>query len=87
MLLRNRDLQEVLREVDRELSRREADIRNGARFTTELITRVTELREVRWRVRRVLLNRQVVAAKKVVDFGRWVDGDGALRPRRAKFQP
>jgi hypothetical protein len=87
MFLRNRDLQEVLREIDRELSRREADIRNGARFTTELITQVTELREVRWRVRRVLLNRQVVAAKKVVDFGRWVDGDGELRPCRVKSQP
>jgi hypothetical protein len=81
-MLRNHDLEQVLFDVTEEMQQREQEVRSGAKFSTESVSRLTELREVRWTIKKVLLNRQIEASKKVVDFSRWLNADGALRPTR-----
>src|SRR5919202_6459363 len=81
-MLGNRHLEQVLFEVTEEMEQREQEVRAGTKFSTESVARLTELREVRWTIKKVLLNRQIEASKKVVEFSRWLNADGALRPAR-----
>src|SRR5436305_124881 len=83
-MLGNRDLKAVLTTVEREMHQREADFRHGGRISTESVSRLIELREIRWTIRKVMLSRKTEAAKRVVDFARWRNGDGHLPPSEKK---
>jgi hypothetical protein len=83
-MLGDRDLKAVLTTVECEMHQREADIRQGGRISNESTTRLIELREIRWTIRKVLLSRKTEAAKRVVDFARWRNGDGHLTPAEKK---
>jgi hypothetical protein len=77
MLGTNCQFQSILREVDLEISAIEHAAAHG-----EPPGRTAPALEELWARRRalklLLLNRKVEAAKKVIDFRRWCDGNGAL---------
>lgn len=73
----NHQFLSILREVDSQIGALELAVADG-----EAPGRAVPALEVLWARRRalrlLLLNRKVEAAKKVVDFRRWRDGNGAL---------
>jgi hypothetical protein len=77
MLGTNGQFQSILRQVDGQIGALERAVAHG-----ETPGRVAPALEELWARRRalklLLLNRKVEAAKKVVDFQRWRDGNGAL---------
>ena len=77
MLGTNRQFQTLLRHLDAQISGMERVLVNGASGPT-----AGPALEDLWRRRRtlnlLLLNRKIEAAKPVVDFQKWRDGNGAL---------
>ena len=76
MLVTNRQFQTLIRQLDSQIARLERAVLHSGE------TRAAPLLEELWVRRRslrlVLLNRRVEAARRVVDFGRWRDGNGAI---------
>src|SRR5689334_20089856 len=81
MLGRNRDYEAMIADIDRKIDERERAMLSG-RLVAGAAASLSDLRETRQTIRMLLLNRRVQAAKRVVDFARWKDGDGALYRRR-----
>jgi hypothetical protein len=77
MLGTNRQFQTLLRHLDAQISGMERVLVNGASSGAA----APALEEL-WRKRRtlhlLLLNRKIEAARPVVDFQKWRDGNGAL---------
>jgi hypothetical protein len=77
MLGTNREFQLLLRQVDSQIAALERAVAQG-----EAPGRIGPALEELWAQRRalklMLLNRKVEAAKKLVDFERWRNGNGAL---------
>jgi hypothetical protein len=91
MLGTNGQFQSILCQIDSQIGALERAVADG-----ETPGRAAPALEALWARRRalklLLLNRQVEAARKVVDFRRWCDGNGAIylcapppsRPKRAR---
>lgn len=77
MLGTNRQFEAALDSLDQQIPQIEAALLRGGN-SSNLASGLAEL----WARRRILkllmLNRRIEAAKKVVDFRRWRDGNGAL---------
>jgi hypothetical protein len=77
MLGTNRQFQSLLCQVDSEISAMEySAARNQGE--SRVFTAIEELRGRRRALKLLLLNRKIEAAKTVVNFHRWRDGNGAL---------
>jgi hypothetical protein len=88
MIGTNRDLVQMQQILDREISRLNR-LAGGARDTERIETRLATMCRQRISVCAALVNRRIEAANKVVEFSRWVSGNGALtgpvgEPDRAK---
>jgi hypothetical protein len=81
MLGRNRDYEAMIADIDRKIEERERAMLSG-RLIGGAAASLSDLRETRQTIRMLLLNRRIQAAKRVVDFARWKDGDGALYRQR-----
>jgi len=77
MLGTNRQFESMLRQVDSQIGAMERALTHGEQ-PARLAPALEELWAKRRAVKLLLLNRKVEAAKKVVDFQRWRDGNGAL---------
>jgi hypothetical protein len=77
MLGTNRQFQSLLRQVDSQIGATERAIAHGE-APGRLAASLEELWARRRALKLLLLNRKVEAAKRVVDFRRWRDGNGAL---------
>ena len=84
MLGRNRDYEAMIADIDQKIDERERAMLSG-RLVAGTAATLSDLRETRQTIKMLLLNRRIEAAKRVVDFARWKDGNGALyrRPRSA----
>jgi hypothetical protein len=86
MLGTNRQYQSLLRQVDGQIGSLERAIAHG-----QAPGRTAPALEELWARRRalklLLLNRKVEAAKRVVDFQRWRDGNGAVHLCDGPAQP
>ena len=88
MIGTDRDLVEMQRILDREIFRLNR-LAGGARGPGGIETRLAMMCRQRISVCAALVNRRIEAANKVVEFSRWVSGNGALagpvgEPDRAK---
>jgi hypothetical protein len=88
MLGTNRQFETLMRHLDGQIIGIEQLLVNGA-SPAAATPELDELWRKRRALRLLLLNRKIEAAKPVVDFTRWRDGNGALylcsdraRPRR-----
>ena len=73
----NRHFETLLQTLERQIPRVEAALVKGS-SSSQLADGLAELWARRRIVKLLMLNRRVEASKKVVDFRRWRDGDGAL---------
>jgi hypothetical protein len=78
MLGTNGELKALVGSIDREMRQHEWEVRWGNRLNSAVVTRLGELRDIRRLLVRVLANRKAEASKRVVDFGQWLNGRGAL---------
>lgn len=85
MLGTNRQFQSMLRQVDSQIGAMERAIAYGE-APGKVAPALEELWSKRRAVKLLLLNRKVEGAKKVVDFQRWRDGNGALYLASAPMQ-
>jgi hypothetical protein len=88
MIGTNRDLVEMQQILDREIFRLNR-LAGGPRGPGGIETRLAMMCRQRISVCAALVNRRIEAANKVVEFSRWVSGNGALAspagdPGRAK---
>ena len=77
MLGTNRQFESLLRTLDQQISVMEKLLMQG-RATKGVASSLEELWSHRRMLRLLLLNRRVEASKRVVDFHKWRDGNGAL---------
>jgi hypothetical protein len=82
MLGTNREYESMIQDIDCKIAERERAMLSGPLVAGTAAT-LSDLRDTRQTIRMLLLNRRVEASKRVVDFARWKDGNGALyrRPR------
>ena len=73
----NRHFETLLQTLERQIPRVEAALVKGSN-SSQLADGLAELWARRRIVKLLMLNRRVEASKKIVDFRRWRDGDGAL---------
>jgi len=75
MLGTNGQFESLIRTLDSQIARFERAVLKGdARVAPQL----EELWARRRSLRLLLLNRRIEARKRIVDFGRWRDGNGAI---------
>lgn len=77
MLGTNQQFDALVGQMDRQIGGLERALLDG-KATTTAAPALEELWAKRRAVKLLLLNRRIEAAKRVVDFNRWRDGDGAL---------
>jgi low affinity Fe/Cu permease len=88
MIGTNRDLVQMQQILDREIFRLNR-LAGGPRGPGGIETRLARMCRQRISICAALVNRRIEAANKVVEFSRWVSGNGALggplgEPERAK---
>jgi hypothetical protein len=77
MLATNRQFQSLLWQVDSQISAMEHSAARGE-AKGRVFPAIEELRGRRRALKLLLFNRKIEAAKTVVNFHRWRDGNGAL---------
>jgi hypothetical protein len=73
----NRQFETLLRHLDGQIAGMERVLVNGA-GAGEAAPQLEDLWQKRRALKLLLLNRKIEAAKSIVDFQRWRDGNGAL---------
>jgi hypothetical protein len=81
MLGTNAELRTLLAGIDREMREREMEISWAGESCHAVVERLGDLRDIHQVLVDVLRNRTEEAAKPIVDFARWLSGNGALYER------